>query len=96
MSIIYTPKPVGKSAKAGKHITYVMNAAQKLAQKENFALFVLASMRSNLCHVREVCSRTEVATLYNHISSLELAIKNEQLQRKAIRKQQKATRGKSK
>lgn len=71
--------------KTGKHITYQMSDLQKLAQKENFALFTLVGMRSNMYHLQSVCNKEEVNKLRALIIKLELDIRTVQSIRKSER-----------
>lgn len=72
-------------SKTGKHITYVMSDLQKLAQKENFALFTLVGMCSNLYHLQSVCNKEEVNKLRALVSKLESDIRTAQSIRKSER-----------
>lgn len=58
----------------------------KLAQQENFALFVLSGMLSNLHNVHKLIP-TETNILREHIQSSIHSIKSAQWQRKLKRKQ---------
>ena len=85
---------VYKTSKTGKHLNYEMSDLQKLAQKENFALFTLVGMRSQLYHLKEVCSREELNALHGTLSKLELGIRHTQIQRKQLRNSKKASKAK--
>ena len=74
-----------KTSKTGKRINYEMSDLQKLAQKENFALFTLVGMRSNLIHLQDVCPAVDISVLKLAIQDCESEIRTTQLLRKELR-----------
>lgn len=73
-----------KTSKTGKHINYEMSDLQKLAQKENFALFTLMSMKANLMHVKKLPD-VPVTSLEYQIDAAIASIKAVQYYRKRHR-----------
>lgn len=75
-------KPVGAPKKTARTATVPASGAMKVAQKENFALFILKGMGAKLAHLRGVLKLEHMAALENSILSSGEAIKATQELRK--------------
>lgn len=81
-----------KTSKTGKHINYEQTDLQKLAQKENFALFTLVGMRSQLYHLQGVCDIHDINVLKLAIHDCESDIREAQQKRKQLRNSKKVSK----